>query len=69
MSKSKVTFKSDLRNVQAEAIKQVTQHYKNDTGFPTKCPRCSRVIAISDGINLCPFCKANINFDLKVEKS
>ena len=45
-------------------IKQATQHFKS-TDFSVNCPNCSNEIAVSDGINVCPFCKAKIDFDLK----
>jgi len=68
MSKSKVTFQSaNLGSIQAEMLKQATQHFKG-TDFPAKCPSCSKEIAISDGMNICPFCKDGITLDLKVDK-
>ena len=68
MSKSTVTFRSaNLGNIQAEMLKQATQHFKG-TDFPAKCPSCSKEIAISDGMNICPVCKSEIAFDLRVDK-
>ena len=68
MLNSQVKFTSNLDKVQTEMLRQVTQHFKG-TDFPAKCPKCSKDILISDGMNACPFCMAKIAFDLNIERN
>ena len=61
-----IDFKSNAAAVKSEMIKRVKQHLQ-ETGIPFNCPNCKQEITLSDGLNSCPHCKANIEFERLIE--
>ena len=46
----------NLEAVSAEAKKLFEQHAKT-IPVPIECPKCSKEITATDGLNVCPLCK------------
>lgn len=60
-------FKSNKSAVSAEMMRRVAEHAKG-MSFQAKCPKCKGEITVSDGMNTCPLCNAEIDLSLIVER-
>ena len=61
---------SDMKRfsqVLEESIMDFAKEAAYDMDFDVECPHCNKISTMHPGLNVCPFCKNEVNLELDID--